>query len=78
MTVANLMKQAEKVRITQVGKKRIATMPAKIWEEIEDCLEELAWSQSPRFIAKIKQAREDIKKGRYATLEEVRSRLLKK
>ena len=78
MTAAILLKRTENVRVRNMNGKKVAILPLKAWEDIEDYFEELAWSQSPRFIAKIKQAREDIKKGRYFTLEEVKKRLLKK
>ena len=69
------MARTAHVRIKTVAGKKVAILPVKTWEDIEDYLEELAWSQSPRFIAKIKKAREDIKNGRSYTLEEVKKHL---
>lgn len=78
VTAAILIKRTEKVRIKKVGGESVASMPAAVWEDIEDFLEELAMSQSPRYLTAIKKARKEIADGESYTLEEVRAKLLKK
>jgi len=77
MTAAILLQRTEKIKVVRVKGKSVVVLPLSTWRAFEDHLEDSVMSQSRHLAAKIKKAREDIKKGRYMTLEEVKKKLLK-
>ena len=77
MTAAKLLQRMEKLKTKKISGQSMAMLPAKTREEVEDFLEDVAMSQSRHLAERIKRARADIRKGRYATLEEVKRRLFK-
>lgn len=58
MTTAKLLEQGKRQKI---GKKPMVVLPLKIWEEIEDRLEDLEAKESKQFVKKILKARSEKK-----------------
>ena len=61
MTVQQIYAHTQKAEIKKIGQKSMAVLPLKIWQEIEDYIEDMEAAQSKTLAKKIKQARSEKK-----------------
>lgn len=76
---SNIFDIAEKIQkhgnhylFTENGKAKMAVMSA---EEYDSLMEDLSLAKDPKFLANIKKAEEEIARGEYVTLDELKKEL---
>ena len=57
MTARQLVQQVKRMEIKKMGKNPVVVLPLKVWQEIEDYLEDWEMGQSKQLASKIKKAR---------------------
>jgi len=61
MTSQQLLEKIKKTDVQKIGKAPVVVLPLKVWEEIEDCLEDLQIANSRLLGRKIIGARREKK-----------------
>jgi hypothetical protein len=72
MTAQQIYAHTTKAEIKKIGKKSMVVLPLKIWQEIEEYIEDVEAAQSKHLAKRIKQARSEKKSY---SLEEIKKYL---
>lgn len=65
------MKKLETYSPTKIGKEPVVVVPMVLWQQIQDCLEDIQISASKKLARDIKKSRLQIKQGKIITLQDL-------
>ncbi len=54
----------EKSKVMRVGKEPVVLVPLKLWQKMEDALEDQEAASSKRYVSKIQRSRNDVAKNK--------------